>query len=201
MASFHRVDTSKLVRGAARIMYAPSTQAEPEKIADVIDLSTFDAMSGWFDLGATREGIQITLNNSEDAFEVDQVQGEVGSAPNAWECAVQTRLAEITLEHFVFIWEGANISTDTSIPSPYERETGFAGATSYTERRLAVLFQRPSGKLQAYLFHKAVRSPQEGVIDFRKGGDAMSIQIRFRIIADPSQTDPLKQFFIIREQI
>jgi hypothetical protein len=201
MASFHRVDTSKLVRGAARIMYAPAAQTAPEKIADVISLSTYDAQSGWLDLGATREGIQIALNNTEDAFEIDQVQGDVGSAPNAWECSVATRLAEITLERFVLVWEGAAITTDTSIPSPYERETGFAGATSYTERRLAVLFQRPSGKVQAYLFHKAVRSPQEGTIDFRKGGDALSIQVRFKIVADPSQTDPLKQFFIIREQV
>lgn len=201
MASFHRVDTTKLIRGAARLLYADSSVTQPTKLADVISLSTFDAAANWNDLGATREGIQINLNNTEDAFEVDQVQGEVGSAPNAWECTVATRLAEMTLEHFVFIWEGAAITTDSTIPSPYERETGFAGATSYTERRLAVLFQKPSGKILGFLFHKVVRAPQEGTLDFRKGGDAMTVQCSFRVIADPSQADSLKQFFLVREQI
>lgn len=305
-APFHRVDTSRLIRGAARILYAPITQAKPQKIEDVIFLSAgasevqtitgsatggtftasfggyttpaqpynvspatlqaalealpsigtgnvtvagtagtsyditfggvlaaqgvetividgtaltggtatiavttpgqgkYDAKPGWFELGATREGLSISVNNSEDAFDIDQVQGDIGSAPTAWECSVSTRLAEMTLERLQFVWEGSDIVVD-STPDIPEREIGFAGATSYTERRLAVLFKRevpgyPDGLIRAYFFHKVVRAPQEGTIEHNKGGDAQSVQAQLKALADPTVPDPKKQFFIIRDQ-
>lgn len=204
MANFFRVDQTKLVKGAARIMFAPAAEPDPLELADVIDLSSYDPAGTWDDLGATREGIQITVNNTETGFDVDQVAGLIGTSPENWECSVTTNLAEVTLENLVIAWEGAAITTDTA-PTPYdERETGFAGATSYTERRLAVLFQKPvsaGGGIVGYLFHRAVRAPQEGTLNFQKGGDAQVIPIRFTILADTTQSDPLKAFFIIREQI
>ena len=203
MGSFHRVDTSKLVKGAARIMHSPIATVKPVKLADVIVTASgatqYDPTTDWVDLGATREGIQIAINNTESAFEVDQIAGQVGTAPDTWECSVTTRFAEMTLEHLIIVWEGATLSTDAT-PTPTERETGFAGATSYTERRLVVLFQKPSGKLVGYFFHRAVRSPQEATLDFQKGGDAQSIQARFNILADATETDPKKAFFRVREQ-
>jgi hypothetical protein len=103
----------------------------------------------------------------------------------------------------VIAWEGATVTTDTSV-TPSEKETGFAGATSYTERRLAVLFKKPSSSvpqaLVGYFFHRAVRAPQEGTLNFQKGGDAQVIPVRFNILADATETDPLKAFFIVREQ-
>lgn len=163
----------------------------------------YDPKAGWFELGATREGIQISVNNSEDAFDVDQVQGDIGAAPNAWECSISSRLAEMTLERLQFIWEGSDIITD-STPTIPEREIGFAGATEYTERRVAILFKRKKNgtdKIRAYFFHKCVRSPQEGTIDHRKGGDAQSVQMQLRVLADSTVADPKKQFFIIRDQV
>lgn len=202
--AFFRVDTTKLVRGAARLMYAPIATTKPAKIADVIDISggtpTYNAETDWADFGATREGIQITINNTETAFDVDQVQGAIGTAPDSWECFVATNLAEQTLENMVIVWEGAAITTDTTV-TPNERETGFAGATSYTQHRLAVMFQRPNGKITGYFFHIAVRSPQEGTLNFQKGGDAQVIAARFAALADASETDPLKAFFRVREQV
>jgi hypothetical protein len=211
MGSFFRVDTSKLMRGAGRILYAPSAQAKPTKISDVIVLASgltqYDTQTGWADLGATREGIQVSVNNTETSFDIDQVQGVVGTQPDSWTCTVTTRLAETTLEHFVFAWEGVPITTEAAAATPAptlplsERETAFAGATAYTERRLAVLFKKPSGLLMGYFFHRAVRAPQEGVIDFQKAGDAMSLQVQFNILADATETDPRAAFFRVREQI
>jgi hypothetical protein len=202
--AFFRVDTTKLVRGAARLMYAPIGTAKPAKIADVISITggtpTYNAAIGWEDFGATREGIQITLNNTETAFEVDQVSGNIGTAPDTWECFVAAQLAEQTLENMIIVWEGAAITTDVTM-TPNERETGFAGATSYTQRRLAIMFQRPNLKVTGYFFHIAVRAPQEGTLNFQKGGDAQTIQARFGMLADATETDPLKAFFRVREQV
>jgi hypothetical protein len=191
------------VKGAARLMHAPDSVAKPLELADVIVTASgatqYNPVTGWLDLGATREGIQIAINNTESAYEIDQIAGQVGTAPDTWECSVTTRLAEMTLENLVIVWEGATITTD-SVPTIPERETGFAGATSYTERRLVVLFQKPNGKIVGYFFHRAVRSPQEATLDFQKGGDAQSIQARFNILADATETDPKMAFFRVREQ-
>jgi len=198
---FHRVDTSNVRRGAGRIMYAAIGTTKPADIADVINVTSYDAVSPWEDLGATREGIQITINNTESGFDVDQVAGLIDVAPEEWEVFVTTRLAEITLENMVLAWEGAAITTDTA-PTPDERETGFVGATTYTERRMAVLFREPkAGGITAHFFHRAVRAPQESGLDYRRGGDPMTIQVRFRILADDTETDPAFAFFRVREQI
>lgn len=201
--AFFVVDQTKLVKGAGRIMYAASAQSKPAKIGDVIDTTTYVAQAGWNDLGATREGIQITVNNTESGFDVDQVAGLLLTTPENWECSVTTNLAEVTLENLVLAWEGAAVTVD-NVPSPSEKETGFAGATSYTERRLAVLFKKPSSSvpqaLVGYFFHRAVRAPQEGTLNFQKGGDAMVIPVRWNIMADATESDPLKAFFIVREQ-
>lgn len=199
MTNFFVVDTTKLVRGAARIMYAASGQTAPASISSVIDTTSYAAQSGWSDLGATKNGIAISINNTESAFTVDQVSGDIGTAPDVWSCTVSTELAEISLEKMQIAWEGAAVTTDTSV-TPSEKETGFAGATSYTERRLAVLFQKASGKIVGYFFWRAVRAPQQGTITYQKGGDAQTIAVQFNILADTTQVDPLKAFFIVREQ-
>jgi len=200
--AFFVVDQTKLVKGAARLMYAPSSQTKPDSIGDVIDTTTYAAQTGWVDLGATRTGIQITVNNTESGYDIDQVNGLVGTTPENWECTVATQLAEVTLENMVIAWEGASVTTN-SVPSPVEKNTGFAGATSYTERRLAVIFKKPANAgsgLVGFFFWRAVRAPVAGVLDFQKGGDAMTIPVNFNILADATQSDPLTAFFMVAEQ-
>lgn len=202
-SSFFVVDQTKLVKGAGRIMYAASSVAKPDDIGDIVNTTTYAAQSGWNDLGATREGIQITVNNTETGYDVDQVAGLLLTAPENWECSVTTNLAHVTLENLVLAWEGAAVTINTG-PTPSEKVTGFAGATSYTERRLAVLFKKPASAspsgLTAFVFWRAVRAPQEGTLNFQKGGDAMVIPVRFNILADATQADPLTAFFAVYEQ-
>lgn len=159
----------------------------------------YDAKSGWTDLGATKTGIQITINNAEESFDVDQILGDIYSAPTNWECSVGTQLAEMTPERMQVAWEGSAISVDT-VPAVPEQEIGFGNPLSYTERRLAVLFQRPNGKIRAYLFHRAQRMPQESSITHSKTGEQISIPVRLKVLADSTVSDPLKRFFIIRDQ-
>ena len=207
MTDFHRtsVDNRSFVRGAARLLIAPYTQAKPTKISDVIALASasgvalYDAASGWTDLGATKTGIQITINNAEESFDVDQIMGDISSAPTSWECSVGTQLAEMTPEKMQVAWEGSAITTDSG-PTVPEVEIGFGQPTAYTQRRLAVLFQRPNGKIRAYLFYKVQRMPQESSVTHSKTGEQISIPVRFRALADTTITDPYKRFFVIRDQ-
>jgi hypothetical protein len=212
MTDFHRtsVDNRSFIRGAARILVAPYLVPRPLKIADVIYLASgagsalYDplastASGGWTDLGATKTGIQITHNNAEESFDVDQIMGDISSAPTNWECSVGTQLAEMTPEKLQMAWEGSAITVD-AVPTIPEHEIGFGQPTAYTQRRLAVLFQRPNGRIRAYLFHKVQRMPQESSVTHAKTGEQISVPIRFRVLADSTVTDPYKRFFIIRDQ-
>jgi hypothetical protein len=203
MGSFFRVDTSKLQSGPARVLYAPSTQALPTQISDVITLTSgstqYDPKTGWVDLGATRQGVTISVNNTETSFDVDQIRGAVATTPDTWECLIDTRLAEMTLENLVFAWEGMDITTNTT-PTPDERQTAFAGATSYTERRMAVVYMRVDGLLTLYSFHRVVRSPQQGQIVMAKNTE-QDVQVQFRCLADGTVADPRGQFFDVFDQV
>lgn len=210
MSDFHRtnVNDRSFIRGAARLLIAPITQTAPVKISDVIALASasgvnlYDAASGWTDLGATKTGIQITINNAEESFDVDQIMGDISSAPTSWECSVGTQLAEMTPEKMQVAWEGSAISevAVTDSPTGKEQEIGFGQPVSYTQRRLAVVFQRPNGKIRGYFFWKVQRMPQESSITHAKTGEQVSIPVRFRVLADSTVTDPYKRFFVIRDQ-
>lgn len=193
------VDDNSFIRGAARLLWAGTTISFPTKISDVINMSTYDATSSWNELGATKMGIQITVNNAEENFDVDQILGDIRSQPTNWEVSVQTNLAEMTLERLQVTWEGSAVTTDATV-TPNEKEIGFGQPTSYTQRRLAVLFQRPNAKIRAYLFRLAQRTPQESTVNHNKTGEQISIPMRFKSLADPSIADPYKRFFIIRDQ-
>jgi hypothetical protein len=208
VGSFQRVDTSKLVRGAGRLMYAASSVTFPTQINDVVKTASgatqWDAQTGWNDLGATVGGIAIEVNNTETSYDIDQIAAAVGTEPDAWTCQVTTALAEYTIPHLILAWEGSG-PTENTTPTPDETTSGFAGATSYTERRLAVLFQRPPDDagnqyVQMYAFRRAVRSPQAVTINFQKGGNALTIPIVFTILADDSVTDPRDGFGTIFDQ-
>lgn len=208
--AFHRVvaDTDDaFIRGAGRILIAPDTQAFPASIGDIVELSAspmtgaqYDAKTDWVDLGATKTGIQITVNNAEETFDVDQILGDIASAPTGWEVSVGTQLAEFTLERMAIAWEGSAITTDAT-PTPDEKELGVGEPTAYTKRRLAVLYQRPSGLIRAFIFRKVQRMPQESSVTFQKTGEQISIPVRWRALADTTVSDVKKRFFIVREQI
>src|SRR6185436_3768785 len=192
MPDFHRVSINddNFIRGAARILWAGTTIAFPVTIADVINVSTYDPMTGWNDLGATKTGITITVNNTEETFDVDQIYSDIDARPTSWECSVSTALAEMTLAKLQLAWEGGSIVTVTS-GGQNESQLGIGAPTTYTRRRLAVLFQKQNNKIRAYVFRKVQRTPQESAITYAKTGEQQAVPMRFKAFADLSITDPL----------
>ena len=201
MTDFFRTDVNdrSFIRGAARLLYADDSQAAPTRISDIISLTSgtlYDAKAGWTDLGATKTGIQISVNNTEEAFDIDQVLGDIDSLPTAWEVSVGTQLAEFTPEKLQVAWEGSAITTNAAS----EEVISFGQPASYTKRRLAVLFQRPNGNIRAYAFWKVQRLPQESTVTHAKTGEQVSIPVRFRVMPDTTITDPYARFFSIFDQ-
>lgn len=219
MPDFHRtyVNDRSFIRGAARILIADLATPKPTKIEDVIALEAdvgppvvaqYDAVkasdfatsrNGWVDLGATKTGIQVTINNAEETFDVDQILGDISSQPTSWECSVGTQLAEMTPERLQVAWEGSDITVDATPDTP-EEEISFGQPASYTQKRLAVLFQRPNGMVRGHFFWIVQRQPQESSVTYAKTGEQISVPVRFRVLADPSFDDVRKRFFMIRDQ-
>jgi hypothetical protein len=163
-------------------------------------LALYDSQPGWLDLGATKNGITISINNSEDTFDIDQQLGIIGSQPSGWTVTVATSLAESTPERMQIAWLGSAISLDNTPTSGAEQVIGFGAPNFYVQRRLAVLFQRPSGKIRGYFFRIAQRAPQESTLSHNKTGDQQSIPVTFNALQDNAVTDVQSQFFVIRDQ-
>jgi len=190
------ITDDNFIRGAARLLVAGTTITFPTGISDVINLSTYDAQTGWTDVGATKTGITITRNQTEETFDVDQILGDIDSRPVSYEQTVATALAEVTLENFIIAWEGGPISTSGSF-----RTMGVGEPTVYTRRRLAVIFQKANDKLRMHAFHKVQRSAAESAIPFNKTGEQQSIPVVFRALADTSISDVNTRTQVIFDQV
>lgn len=207
MGEFYRTDLDNdwaFVRGPARLLVAAEDQAFPEELNDLVVLASggtqFDTQSGWSDLGATKTGVQVSINHAEETFDVDQILGDIESAPTNWECSVQTALAENTLEHFQLAWEGSSIDTNTT-PTPDERSMGYGQPTVYTRRRLAVLYKNDQDLIRAFVFRRVQLMPVESQITFNKTGEQISIPVQWKALADTSIDDVKQRFFMVLEQV
>jgi hypothetical protein len=116
MAEFYKTGLSDdwaTLKGAARLLVADIDQPFPSGISDIIELASgvgqYVAKAGWEELGATKGGVTLSTNHTEETLSVDQVFGDIDSSPTAWEGSVQTALAEMTLEHLQLVWEGSDI--------------------------------------------------------------------------------------------
>lgn len=195
---------TNFVRGAGRLMWAGTTIAFPTQLSQIVDLTVFNPAAGWNDFGATKTGIQVSLNNTEEAFDVDQILTDLITAPVSWEMNIATSLAEPNLSNFQLSWEAgdsATTSTSAAAGRPLsETNIGMGAALFYTQRRLAVLFQRPDGRLRGFAFRKVQRSPQQSQVTYNKTGEQQSIPVQFKCLPDTSIVDPKARFGVLFEQ-
>lgn len=206
------------VQGAGRILYAPAGSAYPDSIADIIELDAgatqYDLVLPWTEIGFTKTGINITRNNAEEEFDVDQVTGGIRRRPTNWEMSVGTQLAEATLETFQLAWELGPITTAAgTAPALDERHVGLSAPTTYAERLIAVLFQfppEPSGgttaapasaaMIRAWVFRRCYKAAAESGMTLQKTGEQVSLPVRWNAQADSSQPVD-SQFGEIFEQV
>lgn len=204
--AFYPVDISDAAfhRGPGRLMQAPIATAFPTTTLGVVNPSSsppYLATSPWTDLGATKGGVSVAFNNSEEAFDIDQMNAEIDSMPTGTELTVSTNLAEMTPERLAFAWEGTDVTTNAT-PTIPEKNVSFGPFESYTRRRLAVAYRSPrSGKITVNAFRIAQRRPQESTITYNKTGDQQTIPVSFRILPDTSVADVRARYFTRFEQV
>lgn len=194
------INDEGFIRGAARLLYAAVTQTMPIQVADIIDLTVYNAAAGWTDLGATKTGINITYNaTGEDAFDVDQVYGDLDALPQGWSMTVASALAENTLNRMAFAFEQITVAT-VSVVGGNEKQINIGTPLNYQKRKMAVLFQRPNGKIRAFVFRKVQRQPQDTTLSFAKTGDQQVIAMQWRCLPDLSVAEPTARFAFVTDQ-
>src|SRR3954469_10219871 len=209
------------VQGAARILIAPISEPFPDGLEDIIDLTAgptlYDPVTPWDEVGFTKTGINITRNNAEETFTVDQIRSAIRTRPSNWEMSVGTQLAEASLETFALAWELPDPVTVTkTAPAVDESHVGMGAPTGYPERRMCVLFQFPpvlSGAqpaspapgvyiepIRAWVFRRCLHAAQESGFTLQNTGEQVSLPWRLNCMADGSV--PVgEQFGEIFEQI
>jgi len=199
MADFFRTNAysnDSFIRGAARLMWAGTTITFPITISDIINLSTYDAATGWNDLGATKTGITVTYNNTEETFDVDQILTDIETRPVSYEQNIATALAEMTLDRLQIAWQaGSKVTTGS------EETMGVGEPTVYIRRRLAVLFQKADGKIRAHVYRQVVKGAQESSLVYAKSGEQLQIPVTFKALADTSIADTYTRTQVIFNQI
>jgi hypothetical protein len=181
------------VQGAGRILIAPSGGVMPDGVEDLVILAAgatqYDIVAPFTEVGFTKTGINITRNNAEEDFDVDQQQGSIKRRPSNWEMSVGTQLAEASFETFQTAWELGPISTVTkTTPQLNERHIGLSAPTSYAEKMVAVIFQFPDGTIRAWVFRKCVRAAQESGMTLQKTGEQVSLPMRWTALTDSAAT-------------
>jgi hypothetical protein len=161
-------------------------------------LGQYDPIGQWVELGSTKTGVAIERTNTEEVFDVDQVLGTIATQATDWQLAVQTALAEVTLENIQLCWEGGAITTDVT---NQERHLAMGNPQYYTQKRLAVLNQSAAGKIRAHVMRIVQREPQNSSFLYDKTGPQQTIPQRFRALPDPTIQDPLARFGEIIEML
>jgi hypothetical protein len=197
---FPLTNEQTFVQGAGRILLAPTTNAWPDSIEDIIKLTDspvgtlYDPLTNYMEVGFTKTGINITRTNAEEDFDVDQRQASIKRRPSNWEMSVGTQLAEAALETFALAWElpfntdgTAKITTVSKTPPQLqERHIGLSAPRSYTERQVFVLFQFPDNTIRVWAFRRAVRAAQESGMTLQKTGEQVSLPMRWNCQVDTS---------------
>jgi len=107
--SFHKVE-NVVIRGPARVLYSPQTVPFPSKIADIINLSTYDAQYGWYDLGSTKGGANISINDQDKDYKTIEQKGDGHDSAivneMSREVSVNTSFADLNMNVINFLLYG-----------------------------------------------------------------------------------------------
>ena len=161
----------------------------------------FDPLGSWYTLGATKNGIAPSYNNTEEEFTIDQQTVAIGTLPNSSEWTLATSLVEVTPENLAFAWDMGGVTLNAT-PAVPEKKMGFGAPKSYTHRRIAVIHRRSFGSqlLRAHFFYDMTRAPQESTLTYAPTGDQQSIPFSMRAFVNQQVADEYSNVGYLMDQ-
>ena len=140
-------DIDNLLGGRVRILYAETTEAIPDSIADVILMeSPYTAQTGWTDLGATRDSFTYTRGFEVEGWEIQQVPGNVIEEVTQITRTIEVSFADLRPEHLAMI-EGKTSVTPVAVSpatgASAQEVIKYGSFSSLHRYRFAFVAQRP----------------------------------------------------------
>jgi hypothetical protein len=179
--------------GAARLVKNNDLTATPTMLEDIlvtIGANRGTLETGWVDVGATDDGLKMTVGFKGSDWTVDQVRFPVATVVTDGSYKIECNLAEASLENLQFGWDldtivstaavsGTNVS-QRSVP------LGIPGA--FSEKQLAFIVERPeygttTMRYRAYCFYIAARDTVDSAHSYKKT-DKVLIPITFNAKPD-----------------
>lgn len=211
------VTESKIWRGAARVLIAPSGTSFPGVLESVIQPKTpatgshavpYALGNAWTDIGGTSEdGVAITRGfEGEDGVAVDQLKAPLFEGdPRSWTMRVGLSMLETSYDKMAIAWELPTASVIAAGTGPdynvAQHKALFSAPDTLTERLLAIVQQKPqsSGELRAFVFRKAKLAPEDSELAVQSG-EASGLPVTFNCHADTTIDNDADQFGVMFEE-
>ena len=144
---------SNLVLGPASL-YVADFGAVETTLTTLASLSVAPTGANWRDVGATTDGVTLTVEQEFTELEADQVIDIPGSRLTKRSLTVETNLAELTLDNLKTAINGGTITTGTGTTT----FTPIVTATSAEPSYVAIIIDgiAPNGKNRRIIVRKAL---------------------------------------------
>lgn len=177
--------------GAARLVKNNSLTPQPTMLEDIIETGAEPGdvrgtlQAGWVDIGATDDGLTMTVGFEGEEWEVDQSKFPVKTMVTKASYKLETNLAEASLENLQFGWDLDDIVSTAAVSGTNvcQRSVPLGVPGSFTERQLAFIVERPeynseTMRYRAYTFYICARDAADSEHAYKKT-DKVLIPITF----------------------
>jgi hypothetical protein len=184
------VTVSNLILGPANLYVGAFGAAEPTSA----QVNTLPPVSAWTDLGATQDGVTLTINQDFTELEVDQVVDIPGRRLTKRELVVKTNLAEATLANLALLMN--NQSTLVTAAATNVLTPAFdTSATQPTYNALIIDGWAANGKVRRVIARR-VLSVDNPEFSYKKDGQAV-----FTVSWSAHYVSPAIAPFVVYDQI
>ena len=187
--------------GAARLVKYTALTPQPVLLEDIIQTGAEpgdergELQAGWSDIGATDDGLALTVSWDGEDWEVDQSRFTVKQQITKAEYMLETNLAEASLENLQFGWDLDEITSTAAVSGTNvcQRSVPLGVPGAFTERMIAFLVERPEYdsevlRYRAYIFYIVARNTTDSEHAYNKT-DKVLVPISFKARPDICKSD------------
>lgn len=165
----------------------------------------YDPIGSWSVLGATKNGIVPSVNQTSTEFTVDQYLQPLGRLYDTWTWTLATSLVEVTPENLTLAWDMGPVTLN-AVPTPAEKKMGFGAPTTPSQWQIAIIHARTNpgplnGLLRLHYFRRAQRSDAESSLTYQASGDQQSVAFNMTMYPDTTVSDPYSQVGYLLDQV
>lgn len=176
------VTAANLVQGPATIYLADFGAVEP---ADTAVDETPDA-AVWTDVGATQDGVKLSIDQKYSAIDVDQLVEVVESRLTSRDVMVETKLAEATLTNLRTLMNGGTTGSGAGYES-----LSFDDSTSATQPNYSAMIidgWAPGGLRRRVILRKVLQIDAVALESKKDGNTVYTLKMRSHYVSSATKS-------------